>query len=238
MREISMPIAILAGGIANRLRPLTQGLPKALIEIEGEPFISLQLKLLKNNGFRRVVICAGHLGEMIESAIGQGQRFGLEITYSFDAPHLLGTGGALKKALPFLDDSFFVLYGDSYLSCDYGHIESVFRASSKLALMTVFPNKGNWDTSNVEFENGRIIAYSKKNRAPRMCHIDYGLGAFRKAAFAFVPEETAYDLADLYATLLAKGYLAGEEISDRFYEIGSFSGLNELRSLFRAGLLP
>jgi NDP-sugar pyrophosphorylase family protein len=182
------------------------------------------LRLLRANGVEQVVLCVGHKGEMIRDAIGDGGRFGLRVQYAFDGPTLRGTAGAVRNALPLLGERFFVMYGDSYLTCDFGAVAPAFSASAKLAMMTVFRNCGLWDRSNVEFENGRIFAYSKKDRTPRMQHIDYGLGVFRAEAFSV---STAPDLADVYAELLRSGQLAAFEVPERFYEIGSPEGLEE-----------
>ena len=222
-----LPVAILAGGLATRLGPLTEKVPKSLILIHGEPFVAHQLRLLQGRGIRRVILCVGHLGEQIERVVGNGRAFGIEVTYSFDGPTLLGTAGAIRTALPNLGESFFVIYGDSYLACDYGAIEQEFLRSRKLGLMTVFRNEGRWDTSNVEFEEGRILEYSKKNRTPRMRYIDYGLGVFQAEAFA---RTGATDLADVYAALLQAGELAAIEVTERFYEIGSPTGLQEMKT--------
>ena len=222
-----LPVAILAGGLATRLRPATEKIPKSLLEVNGEPFIVHQLRLLKANGVSQVVLCVGFLGEMVREVVKNGRAFGLDVHYSFDGPALLGTAGALKRALPALGHAFLTLYGDSYLLCDYEAVAREFEESRKLALMTVFRNEGQWDTSNVEFEDGRILAYNKKERTPRMKFIDYGLGAFAAHAFERVPAEQAYDLADLYTQILADGELAGMEIKQRFYEIGSPAGLEE-----------
>jgi len=201
--------------------------PKSLLELNGEPFIFHQLRLLKANGVHRVVLCVGHLGEMIRQVVRDGQEFGVKVEYSSDGARLLGTAGAVKNALPLLGDSFLVLYGDSYLVCDYAAVAREFQRAGKLALMTVFRNEGQWDTSNVEYESGRILAYSKKNRTPRMHFIDYGLGTFSAQAFAKVPADQAFDLAELYGMMLAEGQLAGMELHQRFFEIGSPAGLQE-----------
>jgi len=222
-----LPVAILAGGLATRLRPVTEKVPKSLLDVNGEPFIAHQLRLLKVNGVSRVVLCVGFLGEMVRDVVKDGHAFGLEVNYSFDGPSLLGTAGALKRALPLLGRTFLTLYGDSYLLCDYARVAKVFEASGMQALMTVFRNEGQWDTSNVEFTDGRILAYNKKKRTPRMKYIDYGLGAFTAKTFERVPSDQAFDLADLYQAELADGELAGMEISQRFYEIGSPEGLEE-----------
>jgi NDP-sugar pyrophosphorylase family protein len=231
-----LPVAILAGGLATRLGALTQSTPKSLIAIDGEPFVAHQLRMLRKNGIERVILCVGHMGEMIERTVGGGDEFGVKVEYSYDGPALLGTAGAIRSALPKLGESFFAMYGDSYLPCDYAAVESEFWRSGKLGLMTVFRNEGQWDTSNVKFEEGRILAYSKKNRTARMRYIDYGLGVFRAQAFA---KSCAADLADVYADLLEKGELAGLEVRERFYEIGSPAGLEETaKYLSQAGDAP
>lgn len=222
-----LSVAILAGGLATRLRPITEKIPKSLVDLNGEPFIAHQLRLLHSKGIRRVVLCVGFLGEKIREVIGDGNSFGLQVDYSFDGEKLLGTAGAIRKALPLLGPAFFVLYGDSYLVCDYHAVEQEFAAQKKLALMTVFCNEGKWDGSNVEFSNGRLLAYDKKNWTPRMHFIDYGLGVFSEEAFQQVPAGEARDLAQLYMDLLGEGQLAGMEVRERFYEIGSPAGLQE-----------
>jgi NDP-sugar pyrophosphorylase family protein len=220
-----LPVAILAGGLATRLGSLTEKIPKSLIPIDGEPFVAHQLRLLQRNGIQHVILCVGHLGEQIERTVGDGGSFGVEVTYSYDGAMLRGTAGAIRTALPKLEESFFVMYGDSYLACDYAVVEREFFRSTKLGLMTVFRNNGQWDASNVEFEEGRILAYSKKNRNSRMRYIDYGLGVFHAQAFA---KTHAQDLADVYAELLEAGELAAVEVHERFYEIGSPTGLIEM----------
>ncbi len=229
-----MTIAILAGGRATRLRPMTETVPKSLLELNGEPFAVHQLRLLQAKGVRHVVLCVGHLGALIQRAIGNGAAFGLQVDYSFDGPALLGTAGAIKNALPKLGGSFFVMYGDSYLPCDYAAIERNFESASVLGMMTVFRNEGKWDTSNVEFEAGTILAYSKTNRNPRMHYIDYGLGVFRAEAFERVPAGKPCDLAEVYTDLLQRKQLAAFEVRERFYEIGSPGGLKETEEFLAA----
>lgn len=223
------PVAILAGGLATRLRPVTEKIPKALVDINGEPFIAHQFRLLREGGARRVVVCAGYRGEMIQEVVGDGGRFGLEVKFAFDGPKLLGTAGALKRALPLLGEAFHILYGDSYLNCDFRAIQETFIRSAKQGLMTVFRNEGLWDKSNIELENGQIIVYDKHRPTPRMKFIDYGWGVLRAAALERVAADEPYDLARLYQDLLREGELAAFEVHERFYEIGSFEGLEETR---------
>jgi NDP-sugar pyrophosphorylase family protein len=235
MKAADLPVAILAGGLATRLRPITEKVPKLLIEVAGEPFFSHQIRLLRQAGLRHLVLCVGHLGGKIVEQYGDGAKWGVRIEYSFDGPRLLGTGGALIQALPRLGPSFYTLYGDSYLPIDYLAVGDHFLRSGKLALMTVFENHERYDASNVWFEGGVIRAYDKKNRPPQMQHIDYGLGVFRAAAFDGFPRDAVVDLAEVQKALVARGELAGYEIGRRFYEIGSPAGLQELDALLRPG---
>jgi NDP-sugar pyrophosphorylase family protein len=238
MTPSDLPVAILAGGMATRLRPITEKIPKLLVEVAGEPFFSHQLRLLRAAGLTRIVLCIGYLGQQIVDLYGDGAKWGVKIEYAFDGPKLLGTGGALIAALPKLGDAFYVLYGDSYLPIDYGAVGDFFLRSGKLGLMTVYENHGRYDTSNVWFEDGAIRVYDKKNKVPQMQHIDYGLGVFRAAAFDGFARDAVVDLAEVQKALVARHQLAGYEIKQRFYEIGSHEGLNELDALLRAGQLP
>ncbi len=228
-----LPIAILAGGLATRLRPLTERVPKALLDVCGKPFIERQLELLKSRGVERVVLCLGFLGEMVRDRVGDGGRWGLAIDYSFDGDKLLGTGGSLRRALPLLGDAFMVMYGDSYLDCDYAAVEQAFLASGRIGLMTVLENDNRWDRSNILYRQDRILSYDKRNPTDEMRHIDYGLGALSAKAFdRYVADDGPIDLALIYQGLLASGELAGFEVTKRFYEIGSHEGLEETRRFF------
>ncbi len=229
----SLPVAILAGGMATRLRPITQNIPKLLVEVAGEPFFTHQIRLLKQAGLTHLVLCVGFLGEQIVELYGDGSRWGVKIEYVFDGPKLRGTGGALINALPRLGENFYVLYGDSYLPIDYAAVGEAFQSSGQLGLMTVFENQGRFDQSNVWFEGGEIKVYDKQNPSPQMHHIDYGLGVFRAAAFDGFSREVPVDLAEVQKALVARRQLAGYELKQRFYEIGSPAGLAELDTLLR-----
>ena len=222
-------VAILSGGTATRLYPVTKAMPKAMLELAGKPFIAHQIEILKNNGVGRVVICAGYLGHVLKEYVQDGSDFGLTVDFSFDGDKLLGTAGAINKALPLLGDNFAVMYGDSYLTEDFRPIADFFLKSGKKGLMTVFKNEGKWDLSNIVYGDGRIMKYDKRQVVEEMKYIDYGLLFFKKEAFSKITGEQVYDLADLCADLINEGQMAGYEVKQRFYEIGSFKGLEETR---------
>jgi N-acetyl-alpha-D-muramate 1-phosphate uridylyltransferase len=225
-----LPVAILAGGLASRLQPLTRHTPKSLVMVAGRPFIFHQLELLHSQGVRRVVLCVGHFGEQIESAVGDGRRFGLEVEYSFDGSRLLGTGGALKRALPRLGADFFVLYGDSYLPCSFATIQAAYEAAHRPALMTVLHNDNRWGRSNVALRADGSIEYNKDRGRDDpfhtdFAHIDFGLSVLSGRVLQPYPESETVDLADIWRTLSCQGQLAAFEVTGRFYEIGSRTGL-------------
>jgi NDP-sugar pyrophosphorylase family protein len=221
------PVVILAGGIARRLRPITETVPKSLLIVAGEPFIAHQLRLLRKNGIKKAVICSGYLSQKIENFVGNGNQFGLSVSYSVDGDKLLGTGGAVKKALPLLGEEFFVMYGDSYLTVNFKHVYDYFLTSSDMGLMTVFKNHNVWDNSNIVFKGGKIITYDKKNKIKGMDYIDYGLGILKKRAFDAMADREVFDLSELYQDIISKNQMSGYEATERFYEIGSLSGLAE-----------
>jgi NDP-sugar pyrophosphorylase family protein len=232
---------ILAGGLGTRVAALAPSVPKALIPVAGEPFAAHQLSLLARGGIRRVVYCIGHRGDAIRGFVGSGERWGLEVTYVEDGETLVGTAGALRRALDAgaLDPAFFVLYGDSYLPTDYRAVWEAFRAGETPALLTVFRNEGRWDTSNVLFESGQVVLYDKRREDPRsarMVHIDYGLSVLTRGVVErLVPSGARVDLADVYRTLSLEGQLAGHEVHQRFYEAGSPPGLRDLEAYLRSG---
>lgn len=229
-----IPVAILAGGLATRMWPLTEKIPKSLLEVAGRPFVVWQVERLAQSGLTDLVFCVGFLGNQIEEVLGDGSRWGVKIRYSYDGPALLGTGGALRRAVPLLGDRFLILYGDSYLPCDYATVAQAFLAAGKLGLMTVFRNQGRWDQSNVIFRDGRILRYDKRERTPHMEYIDYGLGGLQGEALVPYPPNRPFDLVTVYQDLLARDQLAGYEVRERFYEIGSPAGLAETQEYLAA----
>jgi NDP-sugar pyrophosphorylase family protein len=216
-----IPVALLAGGLATRLRPVTQTIPKALVPVGGRPFIDHQLDLLARHGIRHVVLCLGYLGQMVQEHLGDGASRGMKLQYSYDGPKLLGTGGAIRRAMPLLGETFWVMYGDSYMDIDYRAVLNHFQANpAAQALMTVLRNDGQWDRSNVIFRDGRLVRYDKKNTSPEMNFIDYGVALLRTAGAARIGDGP-FDLADLYRDLVNEKLMIGYEVKDRFYEIGT-----------------
>jgi NDP-sugar pyrophosphorylase family protein len=212
------------------LRPITEKIPKALVDIDGKPFIDHQLALLRRNGIRRVVMCLGYRGEMVEQHCGDGGRYDMELKYSFDGDKLMGTGGAIKRAARFLDDVFWVMYGDSYMDIDYRAVLAHFDKSGAQGLMTVLRNGNRWDKSNVVFQNGTLVRYDKRNTTPDMDYIDYGVGILRREVLREIPDDRPSDLAELYTRMVEARRMIGYEVTNRFYEIGTPAALEEARA--------
>jgi MurNAc alpha-1-phosphate uridylyltransferase len=228
-----LPLAILAGGYATRLGSLTKDFPKCLIEINGRAFVDWQLDLLVENGYTDFIFCISYMSELVQNHLGDGSRWGVRIQYSIDGETQLGTGGAIQKALPLLGDSFGVIYGDSYLPIDYSGVELEFLYSKNQALMTIYNNHNQFDASNVEYGDGKVIYYEKGSADRKMTHIDYGLTYFRKESFFTSANELSFDLASICHLLAKNGKLDGFEVFERFYEIGSVQGIEELSEYLR-----
>lgn len=232
-----MQCVILAGGIGTRLRPLTETIPKALIPVAGRPFAAHQLCWLAGQGVSDVVYLIGHLGGAVREFVGDGRQWGLRVKYSEDGTELRGTAGAIRLAYDrrLLEPSFCVLYGDSYLSVPVQRTWERFCASNAAALMTVYRNEDQLDRSNARLHNGFVVHYEKGLSNPLaagMHHIDYGFSILdRDAVVTRIEPDAPVDLAAIYQRLSAEGELAGFEVTERFYEIGSPTGLAELEAL-------
>lgn len=227
-----MQCVILAGGLATRMRPLTDTIPKALLPAAGRPFIDHQLEWLAQVGVTKVVLSVGYRGEMLCEYVGDGSRWGLALTVVDEGPELRGTGGALRLALDLgaLDESFLLTYGDSFLPIDFSAVWQAFLTCGNPALMTVFRNAGRWDESNAVFDRGAVFYDKTRRSRPTgdFQHIDYGLSALQRGVISrLVPPQGKHDLALVFHELGKSGQLAGFEVQQRFYEIGSPAGLSE-----------
>jgi MurNAc alpha-1-phosphate uridylyltransferase len=230
-----MQCVIVAGGLGTRMRALSQGdLPKALLPVLGRPFVNHQLELLASRGVEDVVFCIGYGGAALQRHVGSGAQFGLAVRYVDEGDDLRGTAGALRLALDagVLDEAFTVLYGDSYLPIELEPVWQAFSAGGFPALMTVYRNENRWDESNAVLAGDRVVLYDKQRRHPRRADcrwIDYGLSVLQaELVEQRVPPAEVADLADLFHSLSLEGKLGGLEVEERFYEVGSPEGLNDL----------
>lgn len=233
-----MQIVLLAGGLGTRLKSVAPNTPKAMVPVAGRPFIEHQFELLQKNGLRDVVLCIGHFGEQIERHVSDGTRFGMNVRYAYEDPQkLMGTGGALLNAFELLAEEFLLMYGDSYLPVDFQAMIRWNQQRKFPAVMSVFKNDGQWDSSNVRVDGDRVGFYSKKARPGECDHIDYGLSIFRREVIARYRSATLpLDLAVVQGDLVASRELGAYAVTQRFYEIGKPEGLAELDAwLSRSG---
>jgi len=228
-KGLTRQAVVLAGGLATRMRPLTLTVPKSMLPVAGRPFVDWQLEKLASCGFSEVLMCIAHLGEQIEAHVGDGARFGLHVVYSSEGETLLGTAGALRKALDLLAPAFLVTYGDSYLPFDYAAPLDMLEASSDCdAVMSVYPNRGQWDASNVQTDGVWVQRYEKGGKDPALDHIDYGALAMRRSLVADLPLGAPSGLEAIQTRLAREGRLRACVASERFFEIGSPAGLRAL----------
>ena len=235
-----MQCVVLAGGLGIRMRPATDALPKSLIPVAGRPFVDWQLDWLAAEHVDRVVCSIGHLGDMVRRHVGNGDRFGLEVTYADEGDRPLGTAGALRLASDkgMLDPTFFVLYGDSYLAVRFMSVLEEYQRRGLPVLMTVYRDPGPLEHPNVVFEEGMVRRYEKGlvDPPPEMCFVDYGLSIWRREViYNMVPSGEVVDLEVPFGLLSSSGQLAGYQVTERFYEIGSAEGLRALETYLGSG---
>jgi NDP-sugar pyrophosphorylase family protein len=235
-----MQCIVLAGGLGRRMLPETETLPKCLLPVAGRPFVDWQLAWLAAEGVDHVVMSIGYRGDKIRRHLGNGSRFGLRLSYVDDGNVPLGTGGALRLVVDqeLADPNFFVLYGDSYLPIRLSQVESSYFMQTAPVLMTVYRDREGLEHPNVVFDGVMVTRYQKglENPPGEMQFVDYGISVWRRDVVdAMVPKGAQADLADLFDLLSESGQLAGLEAQERFYEIGSPKGLNDLASRLRRG---
>lgn len=229
-----MQAVILAGGLATRMRPRTLTTPKFLLEVGGRPFAAWLLEKLARDGYDDVVVCVAHLGERVVDFVGDGARFGLRVRHSDEGPTLLGTGGALRRALPLLAPTFLVTYGDSYLPFDYGEpLALLDRVDDADGVMSAYANAGRWDASNTSIRRDAagdawIDRYEKGSADPALDHIDYGAMALRRDIVEAIAPDVPSGLERVQTELARRGRLRAVIARERFFEIGSEAGLEAL----------
>ena len=231
--DYPMQIVILCGGLATRLGDMAKDIPKSMIEFEGKSFLEYQIENLKKHSIKDIVLCVGHLSEQIDNYFGNGKEFDVNIKYSYDRDRPLGPIGAVKNAESLLEDRFFIMYGDSYLTVDFQKVYYYFTQHSKLGLMVVYKNFDKYDKSNLIVKNNMIVAYGEKERTTDMIYIDYGTSILRKKSLDFIPKNTFCSTGQFFSNLISKKELLAFEVKERFYHIGNPDALKEFRNFIR-----
>lgn len=231
----NVPFLLLVGGLGTRLGEHSQGKPKTMVDVGGEPFLAHLLKLLKREGVTKVILLTHYLEEQIKDFVKGGDDFGLSVAYSADEQNSLGTGAAIAKALPLVESDFAVMYGDSYLDISMSPVYSAFKRLDNEGLMTILENKNQWQPSNVEFDasSEKVVKYNKAQNDEKMHYIDYGLSFFNRPAFEKhldkISEET-FDLGHIFQSMASSSKLSGYPVHQRFYDVTNLESLIETRA--------
>jgi len=228
-----MQMVIICGGLATRLGNLSKNIPKSMIDIEGKPFLLYQIENLKKNNIKDILLCVGHLSEKIIDYFGDGKKFGVNITYSYDKDKALGPIGAVKNAEKLLDDEFFIMYGDSYLSVDFQDAYNYFKKNNKPSMMVVYKNNDKFDKSNLIIKDNLVVGYGDKERTKDMKYIDYGTSLLTKNCLKFVPNNEFFSTGKFFSKLIKERNLRAYEVFKRFYHIGNPESLEEFRNFIK-----
>jgi len=234
-----MQVVILAGGLGTRLGALTRTIPKPMMPVAGAPYLEHQLRLLRQQSFRDVVLLTGYLSEQIEAYFGNGDRVGLHICYSRETQPL-GTGGALRQARPLLAERFLLLYGDSLLPVEYAAFGRRLHDSAALGVIAVYhdPRGETAVPPNVALDRSGLVArYDKVGQAllpEPLEYIEAGVSCFRQEVLDLLPPTGAVSLEQcIFPRLIAQRRLAGLPTTERFYDIGTPERLRAIEAFLR-----
>ena len=228
-----MQVAILAGGLGTRLRPLTQSVPKPMVPIRGRPFLEYQIEWIRHFGFNRILLLVGYLAENIERYFQDGQRWGLSISYSHESSPM-GTAGALKLASDRLEDRFLLLNGDTYLPITYTDMVKRFMECRQIGLMAVYKNTGAIAPNNVLVSDQGLVTRYDKKVPIGLTHVDAGAYAFRKSVLDRIPAGTVTSLeGHIFPELVSAGELMSYPVRERYYDIGTFKRLSVAEKALR-----
>lgn len=230
---LSMQAVILAGGLGTRLRPITNSIPKVMVLVNGKPFLQHQMEYLKRFGLNNFLIFAAYLGEKIQDYFGDGTRYGLNIEYSFEKEPM-GTAGALKNAERKLEDTFLLLNGDTLMPIDYESLIRYFSSRKATGLMVAYSNLDRSFRNNATIDSTNTVTnYSKKDLSG-MTHVDAGVYMFRREVTNLIPANRGCSLEqEIFPLLIARRELIAYPSDQRFYDMGSFEGLDVLKEVLR-----
>jgi D-glycero-D-manno-heptose 1,7-bisphosphate phosphatase len=215
---------ILAGGRGTRLAPLTDTRPKPLIEIAGRPFIDHLLEMIRGQGIRRVAMLLGYKAQMIVDHLGDGSRFGLEISHSV-TPEADETGRRLRAAAELLDPEFLLMYCDNYWPLRLERLWRSYKNSGAAMQIAVYDNSDGYTRDNVRVEDGFVAVYDKSRTAPDLKGVDIGFAILRRDLLDRLPNGNPSFEAALYPELVAQRQLAAFVTGHRYYSIGSHARL-------------
>jgi NDP-sugar pyrophosphorylase family protein len=229
---------ILAGGLGTRMRPITETIPKPMIEVAGKPFLEWQLKLLRSGGIANALLLVAYLGKQIEEYFGNGAKTGGCVEYSYERSPL-GTGGALKNAEAKLRDWFVLVNGDTFLAIDYEKLMRDFVGADCQAMIVAY-EKPVMATAEVPADglpgnlgvgpDGKVTAY-RKREPEGLTHIDAGVIVLKKEILAALSAGRKCSLEEeVYPQLITRGAMRAWVTAEPFYDMGSPAGLAALEA--------
>ena len=224
---IKYEVLVLLGGKGTRVNKFTKNKPKCLIKFNKKPFLYYQLKYLKNNGIKNVLLSSCYLSKKIETYVRKNINF-INIKIVNDGKPL-GTGGAIRKSIKFMKQNFFIIYGDSYLNF---RLTKLIK-NKDLATMAIFKNKNLYDRSNIRLKNGNKIEYYRSSENKELQFIDYGVSYVDKSIFVNIKKNKKFELSELFEKISKKNILSKYVVKKRFYEIGSYNGINDFRNYLK-----
>jgi NDP-sugar pyrophosphorylase family protein len=224
---LDLPVIVLCGGLGTRLRAAVADRPKALAPVGNQPFLAMQLELLRDRGARHFVLCVGHLAEQVQAAFGDGSALGVRIDYSLDGEKLLGTGGALKRAEGFFTPSAIVVNGDTYIDVDLVRlvrVHSSVREWGAVATLTLarVQDASRFGTVEVD-EEGRVKRFREKATASEDQWVNAGMYVIERELIERIPAGEVVSLErDVFPAALYDGLTLAAFTQDRpFHDIGT-----------------
>lgn len=229
-----MQTVILAGGLGKRLMPLTMDIPKPMVCVFGRPFLEYQIRWLKSNGIREILLLTGYKGDKVQAYFKDGSSLGVILTYSHETSPL-GTGGSLKLAEKKLESSFLLVYGDSFLPIDTAGLIQRFRDVDKTGMIVVYDNQPHdaGVPSNIDLDKeGFVARYEKNSKDPLFHYTDAGVSVFKKEVIDFIPKGKKVSLEEeIFPRLVKDRELLGYITRQPFYDIGTRERIKRFEEL-------
>jgi mannose-1-phosphate guanylyltransferase len=232
-RMVKTQVVILAGGKGTRLRPLTYDIPKPMVPVRGKPFLEHLILFLKKQGFKNFLLLVSYLGDQIEKHFGDGKTYGVKIDYVYEKEPL-GTGGALKNAQEKLKDEFILFNGDTLMPIDNEMFIREFHKTYVSAMVAAYENHDHVANNNLRLTGDNFVAeYDKKNHDNKT-HVDAGVMILRKEILQYIPLDAVCSLEEeIYPKLIAQKAFKAMPTGVRFYDMGSFPGLEKIKDVLK-----
>ena len=225
---MQLPVIILAGGKGTRVKKITKNHPKALLKFYNKPFIEYQINYLIKQNVKQIIVSIRYKPKEFLEYFKKKKFDNIKIRLIKDGKDLVGTGGAVKKILNKVNQSCFIIYGDSYLPINFSKIKDTFIKNKKKPIMVIYKNNNEFDKSNVYIKGNKFI-YDKFNKTKKMQYIDYGLSILNSKDFKSFKNKKSFDLSEVYNKLSVENKMNYKKVNKKFYEIGSYKGIKNFK---------